>query len=262
MNNVFLEIGPIIIYWYSVFILTAFVVGYFLASREFKRHNLSLSFLNDYFFYLIPIVILGARIYYVIFEWEFYAQNLTQIFAIWNGGLAIHGGVFAGIIFTIYYTRKHHINTLKLMDIAAPSLILGQAIGRWGNFFNQEAYGSATSLSSLMNLPIPQFVIDGMIINGIYYHPTFFYESVACLIGFTIMILVRRYKKLKLGYISAIYFVVYGITRFFIESMRQDSLMLGSIKVAQLVSLLLVLVGIILFIKQTKSKTLYNSKEK
>lgn len=262
MNNIFLEIGPITIYWYSVFILIAFVVGYFIATKEFKRHNISLSFLNDYFFYLIPIVILGARIYYVIFEWEYYARNLTEVFAVWNGGLAIHGGVFAGIIFTIYYTKKYSISTLKLMDIAAPALILGQAIGRWGNFFNQEAFGSPTTLSALVDLHLPQFVIDGMRIDGVYYHPTFFYESVACLIGFIVMIIVRRCKKLKLGQISSIYFVIYGITRFFIEAMRQDSLMLGSIKVAQLVSLLLVFVGVVLFIKQSNSKTLYNSKEK
>ena len=262
MSNVFLKLGPITIYWYSVFILTAFVVGYFLTTREFKRHNLSLSFLNDYFFYLVPIVILGARIYYVIFEWDYYSRNLSQILAVWNGGLAIHGGVFAGIIFTIYYTKKHNVNTLKLMDIAAPALILGQAIGRWGNFFNQEAYGPATSLSSLMDLHLPQFVIDGMRINGTYYHPTFFYESMACLFGFIIIMIVRKYKNLKLGHISSIYFVVYGVTRFFIEIMRQDSLMLGNIKVAQLVSLLLVITGVVLFIKQMKSNQLYNSKEK
>ena len=105
MNNVFLELGPITIYWYSVCILIAFVLGYFLATREFKRLNLSLSFLSDYFFYLVPIVILGARLYYVIFEWEYYSNHLADIIKVWNGGLAIHGGVFAGIIFTIFYTK-------------------------------------------------------------------------------------------------------------------------------------------------------------
>ena len=113
MNNVFLEIGPITIYWYSICILIAFVLGYFLATREFKRQNLSLSFLSDYFFYLVPIVIIGARLYYVIFEWEYYSQHLADIIKVWNGGLAIHGGVFAGIIFTIYYTKKHKIDPLK-----------------------------------------------------------------------------------------------------------------------------------------------------
>jgi phosphatidylglycerol:prolipoprotein diacylglycerol transferase len=262
MNNVFLEIGPITIYWYSICILIAFVLGYFLATREFKRQNLSLSFLSDYFFYLVPIVIIGARLYYVIFEWEYYSQHLADIIKVWNGGLAIHGGVFAGIIFTIYYTKKHKIDPLKMMDIAAPCLIIGQAIGRWGNFFNQEAYGPATDLLTLENLCLPQFVIDGMNINGVYHHPTFFYESMACLLGFIIMLIVRRYKNLKVGHISALYFIIYGITRFFIESMRQDSLMLGSFKVAQLVSLGLVIIGALLFIKQMYSNKLYNSKEK
>ena len=260
MNNVLLKIGPFTIYWYSFFILTAFILGYFLATKEFKRHNISLSFLNDYFFYLVPIVIVGARLYYCIFEWEYYADDLMQIFAVWNGGLAIHGGVFAGIIFTIYYTRKHKINSLRMLDIAAPALIIGQAIGRWGNFFNQEAYGPVTTLATLKNLPIPQFVIDGMNIGGTYHHPTFFYESVACLIGFIIMMIVRRSKKVKLGQISAIYFMIYGTTRFFIEAMRQDSLMLGSIKVAQLVSIILLLVGITMFVRQLHSKEFYNEK--
>ncbi len=260
MSNVFLKIGPITIYWYSIFILTAFILGYFLATKEFRRQKLPLTFLNDYFFYLVPIVIIGARLYYVIFEWEFYANNLSQIIAVWNGGLAIHGGVFAGLIFTFYYTKKHYINTLKLMDIVAPALIIGQAIGRWGNFFNQEAYGPATTLETLQKLPIPQFIIDGMNIAGTYYHPTFFYESMACLLGFIIMMVVRRSKKIKLGQISAIYFIIYGIARFFIEALRQDSLMLGSIKVAQLVSILLVLVGLTLFVRQLHSKKLYNEK--
>lgn len=261
MSNVLVKLGPITIYWYSVFILTAFILGFFLASKEFKRQNLPLSFLNDYFFYLVPIVIVGARIYYVLFEWEYYSSHLLDIFKVWNGGLAIHGGVFAGIIFTIYYTKKHKIDSLKLLDIAAPCLILGQAIGRWGNFFNQEAYGPATSLSNLMDLHLPQFVVDGMLIDGTYYHPTFFYESVACFLGFIIMIIVRRYRRLKVGQISALYFIIYGITRFFIEALRQDSLMLGNIKVAQLVSIILVIVGVVLLIKQIYSKKLYNVKE-
>ena len=199
MNNVFLEIGPITIYWYSIFILTAFVLGYFLAAKEFKRLNLSLSFLSDYFFYLVPIVIIGARLYYVIFEWNYYSHNLMDIIKVWNGGLAIHGGVFAGIVFTIYYTKKHKISPLKMMDIAAPCLIIGQAIGRWGNCFNQEAYGPATDLITLKNLCLPQFIIDGMKIDGIYHHPTFFYESMACLFGFILMLIIRRYKNLKVG---------------------------------------------------------------
>lgn len=261
MNNVALELGPLTIYWYSVFILFAFIIGYCLVAKEFKKQSLSLFFLNDYFFYLIPIVIVGARIYYVIFEWEYYANNLTEIIATWNGGLAIHGGIIAGIIFTVFYTKKHNIDTLKLMDIATPALILGQALGRWGNFFNQEAYGPATTLSHLQDLHIPNFIIEGMKIGGIYYEPTFFYESIICLFGFVLILIIRNYKKLRVGQITSLYFIIYGIARLFIEGLRQDSLMMGNIKVAQLVSMIMILAGIILFIKQIFSKNLYN-KEK
>jgi prolipoprotein diacylglyceryl transferase len=261
MNNVAFKLGPLTIYWYSVLILLAFALGYYLVMREFKKHKLSLSFLNDYFFYTIPIVILGARIYYVIFEWEYYSNNLSEIFATWNGGLAIHGGIIAGIIFTIFYTKKHKIDALKLLDIASPALIVGQALGRWGNFFNQEAYGPATTLAHLKSLPIPNFVIEGMKINDVYYEPTFFYESLACLLGFIIILIIRRCKKIKVGQVTSLYFMIYGITRLFIEGLRQDSLMLGDIKVAQLVSIIMILAGIGLFIKQHFSKNLYN-KEK
>lgn len=261
MNNVALELGPLTIYWYSVFILLAFIVGYGLVAKEFKKHGLSLSFLNDYFFYLVPVVIIGARIYYVIFEWKYYANNLTEIIAIWHGGLAIHGGIIAGIIFTVFYTKKHKIDTLKLMDMAAPALILGQALGRWGNFFNGEAYGPVTTLTHLQNLHIPNFIIEGMKINGIYYEPTFFYESMICLLGFVIILIIRNFKKIKVGQISSLYFIIYGAARFFIEGLRQDSLMMGTIRVAQLVSILMILVGIVVIIKQIFSKNLYN-KEK
>lgn len=261
MSGIAFELGPLTIYWYSILILVAFVVGYYLVMREFKKQGLPLPFLTDYFFYLVPIVILGARIYYVIFEWEYYANNLIEIIATWHGGLAIHGGIIAGIIFTIFYTKKHNIDTLKLMDIAAPALILGQALGRWGNFFNQEAYGPATTLSHLKNLHIPKFVVDGMNINGIYYEPTFFYESMICLLGFIIILIIRRFKNIKVGQISSLYFIIYGLARLFIEGLRQDSLMLGDIRIAQLVSILMVLAGIGLFIKQMPIKNLYN-KEK
>lgn len=258
MNNVAIEFGPLTIYWYSIFILSAFLIGYYLVVREFKRQKLSITFLNDYFFYLVPIVIIGARLYYVIFEIEYYKENLIEIFAIWNGGLAIHGGLIAGILFTIYYTKKHHINTLKLMDIVAPALILGQALGRWGNFFNQEAYGPATTLSHLQDLHIPNFIIEGMKIGNVYYEPTFFYESIICLLGFVIILLIRRFKKIRIGQITSIYFIIYGIARFFIEGLRQDSLMMGNIRIAQLVSILMILFGIFLLIKQIYSKKVYN----
>lgn len=258
MNSIMFTLGPLEIHWYSFLILMGFVIGYGLTYLELKREKMPISFFSDYFCYLVPIVIIGARAYYVIFEWDYYARNLGEILAVWNGGLAIHGGIIAGLVFTIFYTKKHNVNTLKLFDMLAPVLILGQAIGRWGNFFNSEAYGPVTTLSYLQKLPIPQFVIDGMHIGGVYHQPTFYYESMICLFGFLLIMLVRHYKKVYLGICSGIYFVVYGIARFFIEALRQDSLMLGSLKVAQLVSIVMIFVGIGFFIYAFQRKEYYH----
>lgn len=261
MNPVLFTIGPFTVYWYSALILTAFIVGYVLVCKEGKKEGISINFLSDMFFYLVPIVIIGARIYYVIFEWQSYQSNPLEIFAIWHGGLAIHGGIIAGILFAIYYTKKKKVNTLKLFDMIAPVLILGQAIGRWGNFFNQEAYGPATTLEVLKGLHIPDFVVNGMFIRGTYYHPTFLYESIICFLGFFLILWIRSRKKVHIATPSAIYFIIYGTARFFIESLRQDSLMLGTIKVAQLVSLCMVLAGIGLLIYSIKFKPYYHGKE-
>lgn len=264
MNPVMFNIGSFSVYWYSFFILLGFSLGFILAKKEIKRHkDIPNNFLYDYFFYLIPIVIVGARLYYVLFEFNYYKNNILEIFQVWNGGLAIHGGVIAGIIYTCIYTKKHKVNTYRFIDIAAPSLVLGQAIGRWGNFFNQEAYGPVVSLGFLKSIHLPKFVIDGMYINGVYHHPTFLYESITCLICFFILIVLRKYyKKLKLGLLCGIYFVIYGVERFFVESLRQDSLMLGSIKVAQLISIIMILVGIVFITMSFIKKVLYIEPEK
>jgi len=259
MNPIAFEIGPFTIFWYSLFVLAGFLAGYFLAYREFKRLKLSLDFLSDYFFYVVPIAIIGARIHYVIFRWDVYSNDLGQILAIWNGGLAIHGGIIAAILFTIYYTRKHKVSTLKFMDIAAPCLILGQAIGRWGNFFNQEAFGVAVEADFLRSVFIPEFIINGMRIDGVYYHPTFLYESLLCLLGLGLIMLIRKIKSIKVGEQTALYFVIYGISRLFVESIRTDSLMLGNFRVAQIISVIMILIGLALFIRQRiYSQELYN----
>ena len=250
MNPIAFSIGPISIYWYSLCILLAFFIGYLLVKKELKRHKeISVNFFYDYFFYLIPIVIIGARLYYVVFEWKYYKNDIIEVFKLWNGGLAIHGGVLFGIIYTYIYTRKKNINTFKFMDILVPSLVLGQAIGRWGNFFNQEAFGPEVSVDILKSMHIPKFIIEGMNVNGIYHHPTFLYESLTCFFCFIILIILRKYyKKLKVGTLCGIYFIIYGIERFFVESLRQDSLMIGTIKVAQLVSIIMFIVGIVFII--------------
>lgn len=262
MDRVAVDLGPIQIYWYSIFIFIGLLVASILIFKEARRRNIDEDFLVNLIFNTIIIGLIGARLYYVIFNLPYYIANPIEIFAIWNGGLAIHGGIFAALIFIIIYCKKHEVNCLQILDIMVVGLIIGQAIGRWGNFFNGEAYGQITSLEELKEQQIPMFIINGMYILGEYRQPTFFYESTWCLSGFLAMLIIRKYKYLKRGQLTGFYLFWYGFGRFLIESMRTDSLMLGSLKMAQIVSIVFVIVGIILFFynvfKSTKEdKKLY-----
>ncbi|MBQ8659420.1 MAG: prolipoprotein diacylglyceryl transferase [Bacilli bacterium] len=250
MNPEMFSIGNISIKWYSFLIFVGVLIAFLLADREGKRKGFDKDLIFDMGFWVVLFGILGARLYYVLFNFGLYRNDLFEIFKVWNGGLAIHGGILAGLITVIVYCKKHKLKILEMTDIAVPSLIIAQAIGRWGNFFNSEAHGPVTTLDNLQNLKfIPDFVIDGMNINGLYYHPTFFYESVWCLLGFFVLILVRKFlKNIKRGQLTCIYLVWYGIGRFFIESLRTDSLMFMNFKAAQLVSLGMIIIGIVLFI--------------
>ena len=259
MNPVFLDLGVIQVYWYSVFILLGFLVGGTLALWEAKKWEISEDFMVNLFFYIIIFAFLGARIYYILFNLEYYMNDPISMIKVWEGGLAIHGGIIACTIFIIFYTKKYKVDTLRILDILAVSLIIGQAIGRWGNFLNGEAYGPATTLSFLKGLHLPQFIIDGMFINGTYYQPTFLYESIGCLIGFIVLLIFRRRKHTKVGHVTALYLIWYGVLRFFIESLRQDSLMLGDFKMAQIVSIVLILIGVIMFIRLRKGSVFDNS---
>lgn len=178
---------------------------------------------------------------------------------VWHGGLAIHGGLIGGSIALIYKCRKEKISFLKIMDMAAPAVIIAQAIGRWGNFFNSEAHGPATTLNALQSLYIPDFIIKGMKINGTYFHPTFYYECIWNIIGFIILILIRKYKKQKKdGMLLGIYLMWYSFARFFIEGLRTDSLMFFNIKIAQVVSIILFALGIYLTFLKKDSKKVKN----
>ena len=249
MNPILLDLGFIEIRWYSILILIAFAIGYLLVSNRCRKVGISSVFITDLCFYLVIFCILGARVYYCLFNLDYYSKNLLDIFKIWEGGLAIHGGIIAGILTIYFYTRKKEIPLLNLLDIFAPALVLGQAIGRWGNFFNMEAYGPEVDLFTLKNLHIPQFIIDGMYIDRAYHHPTFLYESIGCLIIFIIIMLIRNIKNIKIGQVTSIYFRFYGVIRFSIESLRQDSLMFFNLKIAQLISILMIVIGLYLFIK-------------
>lgn len=261
MNPIFIQFGPISIYWYSIFILIALIIGIYLVIKEGKKHNLKADMITDLAFFMIPIALVCARLYFVIFHWDYYSANLIEIFYVWEGGLAIHGGIIGGLLYLLYFSKKHHIKPLLLTDMIVISLFLGQAIGRWGNFMNGEAFGPATTLEHLESLHLPLFIIEGMNINNVYHIPTFFYESIGCFIGFIVLLLYRRRRKLKLGELTSFYLIWYGIIRFFIEGLRTDSLMLGPIKMAQLVSIIMVISGMIVLIYSYQKKIPYHEEE-
>lgn len=245
MNRVFISIGPITIYWYSLLILIAVFIGYEIVVNYSKKVNYATRYIVDMILYLVIWAIVGARAYYVIFNFEAFADNLLDIFMIWKGGLAIYGAIIGGALYMLWFCRKKQLSFIKLLDIFSLPLLLGQAIGRWGNFFNSEAYGGKTTYEALANLKIPEFIIDGMYIDGAYRQPTFLYESIWCLIGVMILWRMRR-KQLNLnGRQVCFYLIWYGIGRFVIEGFRSDSLYLGSFRVSQIVSIILILIGII-----------------
>ena len=242
------SIGSIEIKWYSFFLLVAFTLGVFIIYLNRKKVKLSKKEILDLLFNLIIIAIIGARIYYVLFNLDYYLTYPLDIIKVWEGGLAIHGGIISGLIYLFYFCKKKQISIIKLTDIIVLTLPLGQAIGRWGNFFNKEAYGYITSYANLKSMHIPKFIIDGMYINNHYYHPTFLYESIWCLLIFIILFTLLLLKKEKKGLYTAIYLIMYGIERLFVESIRQDSLMLFNIRIAQLVSIIMIVIGIIILI--------------
>lgn len=263
MDRILFRIGNIEIAWYSVLIAVGALIAISLVIKEGKRFGMQSDFIFNLCFWAIIFGIIGARLYYVLFNLEYYT-NFWDIFKIWEGGLAIHGGLIFGFITVLIFCKKYDVKAIRIFDYAAPALLIAQAIGRWGNFFNSEAHGAATTLSHLQSLHIPEFIIKGMKIDGIYYEPTFFYESVLCLIGFILIMIIRRNKYIKEGQITAMYLIWYGVVRFFIEIKRTDALMLGGFKVAEIVSIIMVLIGlIIIFITSRKGhfEDLYNQQD-
>lgn len=255
MSRVAIDLGFIQIYWYSLMIALGLLVGVSVILIEAKKQKISEDYFINLIFYGVILAIIGARLYYVIFNWQYYSKHLIEIFEIWNGGLAIHGAMISGGLFVIYYSKKFKFDFVKIIDIIVVGLIIGQAIGRWGNFFNQEAYGGIVSLEYLKSLCLPEFIINNMKIGTNYYHPTFLYECIWNIVGFVILIIVRRIKYIHVGQPTAIYMMWYGLGRLIIEGLRMDSLMLGNFRAAQLVSIVMIIVGVILFVaKQRKSR--------
>lgn len=250
-DRVFIQLGPFPIYWYGVIIGTGVLLGLWLAVRESERRGLPKDIFVDVVLFAVPIAILCARAYYVMFEWDYYADNPSQIINIRQGGLAIHGGLIGAIITAVVFARIRGVSFWKLVDIAAPSILLGQAIGRWGNFMNQEAHGSEVTREFLEGLQLPSFIIDQMYINGAYYHPTFLYESLWSILGVIVLLGLRR-VNLRRGELFFTYLIWYSIGRFFVEGLRTDSLMLGTLRVAQVMSLSLIVISIIAILVRRK----------
>jgi len=238
INPVAFQFGFIKVNWYGLIIGFAVIFGLLLALSAAKRIRFNPDILLDLLIYAVPAAILGARIYYVLFRWDVYSENPAEIIAIWHGGLAIHGAIIGAAISAYIYSRVKGISFFKLADITAPSILLGQAIGRWGNFMNQEAYGGPVSLEFMQNLRLPQFIIDQMYIEGEYHHPTFFYESLWNILGVVLLLIFRR-KNPQRGIIFLSYLVWYSIGRFFIEGLRTDSLAFdGPVWLAKLMDIL------------------------
>ena len=248
MNRIAIDLGFIQIYWYSITMFLGVVLGIIVAYIEIKRKKIDISKFENMAFYAILFGLIGARIYYCMFNLDYYLANPLEILMVWHGGLAIHGGIIGAVIAIYVYCKKNKLYFMEMLDICAPALVIGQVIGRWGNFFNSEAHGGVVSKSFLESLHLPKFIIDGMYIDGVYYHPTFLYESLFNLIVFIILMILRKNKKIRLGLITGVYLMSYGVIRFFIESLRTDSLMLGTLRMAQVISIVLFIIGLVLII--------------
>lgn len=245
MNPIAFRIFGMDIRWYGLIIafgvLAAFGVTYITA----KKKNLDFDIIIDGFLWSFPLAIIGARAYYVAFEFENY-HSIWDMINIRNGGIAIHGGLIAGLLTAYIFTRFKKVNFFEYIDVVMPGVILAQAIGRWGNFMNQEAHGGPVTEQFISKFP--QFIQQGMLINGTYYHPTFLYESIWNLLVCAILIFILYKKKQQHGIVIGSYMILYSIGRFFIEGLRTDSLMFMGLRTAQMVSLLGILLGVVLIV--------------
>lgn len=244
---ILVHLGPLTIRWYGLLIATAVLVGVTLSQSLAKRRHVNPDLLGDLAIWLVVGAIPAARIYYVLFQWSDYANHPERIIAIWQGGIAIHGAIIGGILASLIFARLKRVSFWQLTDLVAPSLILGQALGRWGNFFNSEAFGNPTDLPWKLYIPLdrrpPEYA------NFAYFHPTFLYESLwdVMVLVLLLTLFFRGLKgkpHLKVGTIFLTYMVTYSIGRFWVEGLRTDSLMLGPLRIAQVVSLVEIVLGL------------------
>lgn len=235
--------------WYGIIIAAGIVLGVWVAISQARRRGYTAELLFDFMIIALPLAIVCARIYYVATTWEAYAGNFYKMIAIWEGGIAIYGAVIGGIIAAIIVSKWRKFPVLRLLDIAAPGLILGQAIGRWGNFVNQEAFGNLITNPSLQFWPYGVYIQS----LGEWHQATYFYESMWDFGVFIWLLFYSRKAKYD-GNVIAMYFIAYGIGRFFIEGLRTDSLWVGSFRISQLLSAVFIVGGIIYILVRRKIK--------
>ncbi len=239
-----LRLGPITLRWYGMLIALAVLVGVTLSQALAKRRHLKPDLITDLAVWLVIGAIPAARLYYVLFQWDYYRQHPGQIVAIWQGGIAIHGAILGGMLVTWLFCRVQKLSFWRIADLLAPALVLGQAIGRWGNFFNSEAFGRPTDVPWKLLIP-PNRRPPGLA-DVAYYHPTFLYESLWNLMVLGLLLLLFfRFPQAKRGTVFLVYAITYSLGRFWIEGLRMDSLMLGPMRVAQLVSVGAIILGCI-----------------
>ena len=243
MDRVAFSIFGIDIMWYGILMAVGMILGTLIAIKEAKRVGIKEDYVLDLAIFAIPIGLLGARLYYVIFNWEYYSQNISQILNFRGGGMAIHGALIGGILTGYVFTKIRKIDFLKMADAVILGMPLAQSIGRWGNFINQEAHGGPTDLPW------------GIMVDGVKVHPTFLYESVWDLAIFIFLLVYSKKKKYE-WQVIVYYIILYSLGRFFIEGLRTDSLMIGPLKMAQVISLVGIIGGIISHIYLIKKNRL------
>lgn len=239
--------------WYGVLISIGVLLALALCLLEEKRMKFRQDTVMDLAFWVIPLGIVGARLYYAAFNWKVFANDPLSILRIWEGGIAIYGAVLGGLIGILIFSRLRKVNPFALTDIIVPGLALAQGIGRWGNYFNMEAYGREITNTNWQFFPIGVQIPNGT--DFTWHMATFFYEFCWDIIVFSLLWFVIRKRATLPGTTTLWYLLLYGIGRFFIEGLRTDSLMLGSVRISQLLSLLLVLyAGTMLIVRTAKHK--------
>lgn len=257
LNPIAFHWGPLNVHWYGIIIASAVILALWLSIREGRRIGIPEDDFYDVLLWSLPIAVICARTYYVAFQWAYYSQHPSEIIAIWDGGIAIYGALIGGLITILWFYHVRHLNPWQFLDVLAPSVILAQAIGRWGNFMNQEAYGVITTKAYLMALHLPTWIVNQMYIGGAYRVPTYLYESVGDLLGFIILISLRhRHHCLKQGEVLCGYLGWYAVVRIIVEGMRTDSLMLGQLRVSQWLSVIILVAVVIIVIYRRRQTTI------